>query len=90
MMELLKIDGTVVVTPNPFTGPLSDRLEGGRMEIAYTESVIAGGSDGKTSQGFPLDKAREYLEGIQKEFDDLYALNELQVAGVVKGLMRKY
>ena len=36
------------------------------------------------------DKGKFYLQAENPKFPDLYAVDELQTAGVVKGVIRKY
>ena len=36
------------------------------------------------------DKGKFYLQAENPDYPDLYAMNELQVAGVVRGVIRRY
>lgn len=56
-----------------------------------TGNIVVGVLDGEfTLKRLMKEKGKIYLQAENPKYPDLYALNELQVAGVVKGLIRKY
>ncbi len=53
--------------------------------------IVVGVLDGEfTLKRLMKDKGKFYLQAENSKYPDLYALDELQVAGVVRGLIRKY
>ena len=53
--------------------------------------IVVGILDGEfTLKRLKKEKGKYYLQAENPAYPDLYAMDELQVAGVVKGLMRKY
>ncbi|MDD4319472.1 MAG: transcriptional repressor LexA [Candidatus Peribacteraceae bacterium] len=56
-----------------------------------TGDIVVGILDGEfTLKRLKKEKGKFYLQAENPDYPDLYAMNELQVAGVVKGLIRKY
>ncbi|MBP7114453.1 MAG: peptidase, partial [Candidatus Peribacteraceae bacterium] len=52
--------------------------------------IVVGVLDGEfTLKRLKKDKGKFYLQAENPDYPDLHALEELQVAGVVVGLMRK-
>lgn len=55
------------------------------------EDIVVGVLDGEfTLKRLKHDKGKYYLQAENDRYPDLYALEELQVAGVVRGVIRKY
>jgi repressor LexA len=53
--------------------------------------IVVGILDGEfTLKRLKKDKGKFYLQAENPAYPDMYALEELQVAGVVRGVMRKY
>jgi repressor LexA len=53
--------------------------------------IVVGVLDGEfTLKRLRKDKGKFYLQAENDAYPDLFALNELKVAGVVRGVMRKY
>lgn len=53
--------------------------------------IVVGVLDGEyTLKRLKRDKGKFYLQAENPKFPDLYAVDELQTAGVVKGVIRKY
>jgi repressor LexA len=56
-----------------------------------TGDIVVGVLDGEfTLKRLRKEKGKYYLQAENPKYPDLYAMDELQVAGVVKGLIRKY
>lgn len=56
-----------------------------------TGDIVVGILDGEfTLKRLRREKGKYFLQAENPKYPDMYALNELQVAGVVKGLVRKY
>jgi SOS regulatory protein LexA len=61
-----------------------------RSKQPKPEDIVVGALDGEfTLKRLKKDKGKYYLQAENREYPDLFALNELKVAGVVVGLMRK-
>lgn len=61
-----------------------------RAKQPKPEDIVVGVLDGEfTLKRLKKDKGKYYLQAENPEYPDLYALDELKVAGVVVGLMRK-
>ena len=55
------------------------------------EEIVVGVLDGEfTLKRLRKDKGKFYLQAENPQYPDMYALEELQVAGVVRGVIRKY
>lgn len=53
--------------------------------------IVVGVLDGEfTLKRLKRDKGKYYLQAENDSYPDLYAMDELQVAGVVRGVIRKY
>ncbi|MDD5074303.1 MAG: transcriptional repressor LexA [Candidatus Peribacteraceae bacterium] len=56
-----------------------------------TGGIVVGILDGEfTLKRLKKDKGKFYLQAENPAYPDMYALEELQVAGTVRGVMRKY
>lgn len=61
-----------------------------RAKQPKPEDIVVGVLDGEfTLKRLKKDKGKYYLQAENPEYPDLFALDELKVAGVVVGLMRK-
>ena len=59
--------------------------------VVEHEPEVVGVLDGEfTLKRLRKDKGKFYLQAENDAYPDLFALEELQVAGVVRGVMRKY
>ncbi len=55
------------------------------------DDIVVGVLDGEfTLKRLKRDKGKFYLQAENPEYPDLFALEELQVAGVVRGVIRRY
>jgi SOS-response transcriptional repressor LexA len=55
------------------------------------EDIVVGVLDGEfTLKRLKKMKGKYYLQAENPAYPDMYALEELQVAGVVRGVVRKY
>ncbi|MDD5751347.1 MAG: S24 family peptidase [Candidatus Peribacteraceae bacterium] len=53
--------------------------------------IVVGILDGEfTLKRLRKDKGKYYLQAENPDYPDMFALEELQTAGVVRGVMRKY
>ena len=61
-----------------------------RAKQPKIEDIVVGIMDGEfTLKRLKKDKGKYYLQAENPEYPDLFALEELKVAGVVVGMMRK-
>lgn len=85
---LLRVKGDSMIMAGIHEGDLVI-VERGREPRAG--EIVVGILDGEfTLKRLKREKGKYYLQAENPAYPDLYALNELQVAGVVKGLVRKY
>jgi SOS regulatory protein LexA len=62
-----------------------------RTREPKTSDIVVGIMDGEfTLKRLKKDKGKYYLQAENPEYPDLYALEELKIAGVVVGVVRKY
>jgi repressor LexA len=53
--------------------------------------IVVGVLDGEfTLKRLKKDKGKFYLQAENQAYPDLYAMEDLQVAGVVRGVIRRY
>ena len=53
--------------------------------------IVIGILDGEfTLKRLKKDKGKHYLQAENPEYPDMYAMEELEIAGVVRGVIRKY
>ena len=85
---LLRVKGDSMIDAGIFEGDLVI-VERGKEPRAG--DIVVGILDGEfTLKRLRKDKGKYYLQAENPAYPDMYALEELQVAGVVKGIMRKY
>lgn len=62
-----------------------------RKKQPKTNDIVVGVLDGEfTLKRLKKDKGKFYLQAENPDYPDMYAMEELKVAGVVKGVIRKY
>lgn len=85
---LLRVKGDSMINAGIQEGDLVV-VERGREPKVY--DIVVGVLDGEfTLKRLKRDKGKFYLQAENPNYPDLHALEELQVAGVVKGVIRKY
>lgn len=85
---LLRVKGDSMIDAGIFEGDLVI-VERGKEPRAG--EIVVGILDGEfTLKRLKREKGKYYLQAENPAYPDMYALEELQVAGVVKGIMRKY
>lgn len=85
---LLRVKGDSMINAGINEGDLVIVERGKEPKVG---EIVVGVLDGEfTLKRLRKEKGKFYLQAENPDYPDLYALNELQVAGVVKGLMRKY
>lgn len=62
-----------------------------RKKQPKVNDIVVGVLDGEfTLKRLKRDKGKFYLQAENPDYPDMYAMEELKVAGVVKGVIRKY
>lgn len=85
---LLRVKGDSMIDAGIREGDLVIVERGKEPKVG---EIVVGVLDGEyTLKRLRKEKGKFYLHAENPEYPDLYAMNELQVAGVVKGLIRKY
>jgi len=85
---LLRVKGDSMIMAGIHEGDLVI-VERGREPRAG--EIVVGILDGEfTLKRLKREKGKYFLQAENPAYPDLYAMNDLQVAGVVKGLVRKY
>jgi repressor LexA len=85
---LLRVKGDSMINAGIHEGDLVIVERGTEPKIGQ---IVVGVLDGEfTLKTLKKDKGKYYLQAENPDYPDLYALDELQVAGVVKGVIRKY
>ncbi len=85
---LLRVKGDSMMNAGIHDGDLVI-VERGREPKVF--DIVVGVLDGQyTLKRLKKDKGKFYLQAENPAYPDLYALEELQVAGVVRGVLRKY
>ncbi len=85
---LLRVKGDSMINAGIHEGDLVIVERGAEPKV---NNIVVGVLDGEfTLKRLKKDKGKYYLQAENPEYPDLYALDELQVAGVVKGIVRKY
>ncbi|HVW66331.1 MAG TPA: transcriptional repressor LexA [Candidatus Peribacteraceae bacterium] len=86
---LLRVKGNSMVNAGIQEGDLVV-VERGSKEPRVGD-IVVGVLDGEyTLKRLARDKGKYYLHAENPEYPDLYAMEDLQVAGVVKGVIRRY
>lgn len=85
---LLRVKGDSMMQAGIHDGDLVI-VERGREPKVF--DIVVGVLDGQyTLKRLKKDKGKFYLQAENPAYPDLYALEELQVAGVVRGVLRRY
>jgi repressor LexA len=85
---LLRVKGESMIGAGIFDGDLVLVERGREPRVG---EIVVGVLDGQfTLKRLKRDKGKYYLQAENPDFPDLYALDELSVAGVVRGVVRKY
>lgn len=85
---LLRVKGDSMIDAGIFEGDLVVVERGKEPKI---NEIVVGVLDGEfTLKRLKRDKGKYYLQAENPDYPDLYALEELQVAGVVRGVIRRY
>lgn len=85
---LLRVRGDSMIDAGIFEG---DIVVVNRKKTPKLNDIVVGVLDGEfTLKRLKRDKGKYYLQAENPEYPDMYAMEELQVAGVVEGTMRKY
>ena len=84
---LLRVKGDSMINAGIHEG---DLVVVDRAKQPKVEDIVVGVMDGEfTLKRLKKDKGKFYLQAENPEYPDLFALEELKVAGVVVGMMRK-
>lgn len=85
---LLRVKGDSMLNAGIHEGDLVIVERGKEPRVG---EIVVGVLDGEfTLKTLKRDKGKYYLQAENPDYPDLYALEELQVAGVVRGVIRKY
>ena len=85
---LLRVKGDSMINAGILEG---DMVIVERESEAKIGDIVVGVLDGEfTIKRLRKNKGKYYLQAENPEYPDLHALGELQIAGVVRGTMRKY
>lgn len=87
-MFLLRVKGDSMIDAGVYEGDLVVVERGAEPHVG---DIVVGILDGEfTLKRLKKDKGKHYLQAENPRYPNLYALDELQVAGVVRGVIRKY
>ncbi len=85
---LLRVKGDSMIDAGIHEGDLVIVERGKEPKV---NQIVVGILDGEfTLKRLKKAKGKYYLQAENAEYPDMYALDELQVAGVVRGVLRKY
>jgi len=85
---LLRVKGVSMINAGINEGDLVVVERGVEPRV---NDIVVGVLDGEyTLKRLRKDKGKYYLQAENPDYPDLYAMNELQVAGVVRGVIRRY
>ncbi len=85
---LLRVKGDSMINAGIQEGDLVIVERGKEPRV---HDIVVGVLDGEyTLKRLRKDKGKFYLQAENDAYPDLYAMSDLQVAGVVRGVMRKY
>lgn len=85
---LLRVRGDSMIDAGIFEG---DIVIVNRKRTPKINDIVVGVLDGEfTLKRLRRDKGKYYLQAENPNYPDMYAMEELQTAGVVEGTMRKY
>jgi repressor LexA len=85
---LLRVKGNSMIGAGINEGDLVVVERGKEPKV---NDIVVGVLDGEyTLKRLRRDKGKFYLQAENPDYPDLYAMNDLQVAGVVRGIIRRY
>ena len=85
---LLRVKGDSMIDAGIFE---EDVVIVNRKKTPKLNDIVVGSLDGEfTLKRLKRDKGKYYLQAENPDYPDMYAVEELQVAGVMEGMMRKY
>lgn len=85
---LLRVKGDSMIDAGIYEGDLVVVERGAEPRVG---DIVVGILDGEfTLKRLKKDKGKFYLQAENPQYPDLYALDELKTAGVVRGVIRKY
>ena len=85
---LLRVRGDSMIEAGIHEG---DLVVVDKKEEPKINDIVVGVLDGEfTLKRLKKDKGKFYLQAENSNYPDMYAMEELQVAGVVQGMIRKY
>ncbi len=85
---LLRVKGVSMINAGINEGDLVVVERGKEPRVG---DIVVGVLDGEyTLKRLRRDKGKFYLQAENPDYPDLYAMDELQVAGVVRGVIRRY
>jgi repressor LexA len=85
---MLQVTGSSMIDAGIFEG---DMVLVNPKQLARHGDIVVGLVDGEnTVKRYINDKGRIYLKAENPEYEDIYPLSELEVQGVVVGLIRNY
>ena len=85
---LLRVKGSSMINAGIQEGDIVVVERGAEPHVS---EIVVGILDGEfTLKRLKRNKGKYYLQAENPDFPDMYAVEELQVAGVVRGVMRKY
>jgi len=85
---LLRVKGDSMIDAGIYEG---DLVTVERKKEPKVDDIVVGVLDGEfTLKRLKKAKGKFYLQAENPDYPDMYALEELQVAGVVRGVIRKY
>jgi len=85
---LLRVKGNSMIEAGIFEGDLVIVERGKEPKVG---NIVVGVLDGEfTLKRLKKEKGKYYLQAENPDYPDMHALEELEVAGVVRGVIRKY
>lgn len=85
---LLRVKGDSMMDAGIYEG---DIVIVNRKKTPKLNDIVVGVLDGEfTLKRLKRDKGKYYLQAENSNYPDMYAVEELQTAGVIEGIMRKY
>ncbi|PIR54005.1 repressor LexA [Candidatus Peregrinibacteria bacterium CG10_big_fil_rev_8_21_14_0_10_42_8] len=85
---LLRVKGDSMMDAGIYEG---DIVVVNRKRTPKLNDIVVGVLDGEfTLKRLKRDKGKYYLQAENASYPDMYAVEELQTAGVIEGIMRKY
>jgi SOS regulatory protein LexA len=85
---LLRVKGDSMMDAGIYEG---DIVVVNRKKTPKLNDIVVGVLDGEfTLKRLKRDKGKYYLQAENASYPDMYAVEELQTAGVIEGIMRKY